>query len=248
MIQNSETRLFRAAVRSIYPDIDLRTFRELSAEATILSGLEKDILRFDEMEIPKCYKFGVLSVRDGQTTEEEWFANSNVSEPLERFLHIIGRPIELEGYKGYTAGLDTRSGESGKFSYATSWRDYEIMFHVAPLMPCRENDKQQVHRKRYIGNDIVCIVFIEGNDSQFDPDIIRSQFLHVYILVHPEIVDGKQAWRIQVMNKKNVSEYSPLIPSPSILLDEDELRGFLLLKSKSSCEKSEKKGGGISYS
>ena len=106
--QNLETRLFRAAVRSTYPDIDLRLFRELSAEATILSGLEKEILRYDEMEIPKFYKFGVLSVRDGQTTEEEWFANSNLSEPLERFLNIIGRPIELEGYKGYTAGLDTK--------------------------------------------------------------------------------------------------------------------------------------------
>lgn len=37
-------------------------------------------------------------------------------------------------------------------SFASSWRDCEIMFHVAPLMPLRENDKQQVHRKRYIGN------------------------------------------------------------------------------------------------
>ncbi|KAI8145180.1 hypothetical protein BJV82DRAFT_605181 [Fennellomyces sp. T-0311] len=230
VVQNSETRLFRAAVRSVYPDIDLRIFRELSAEATILSGLEKDILRFDEMEIPKFYKFGVLSVRDGQATEEEWFANSSLSEPLERFLNIMGRPVELEGYKGYTAGLDTKSGESGKFSFATSWRDYEIMFHVAPLMPCRENDKQQVHRKRYIGNDIVCIVFVEGDEPRFDPDAIRSQFLHIYIVIHPEVIDGKDAWRIQVINKSNVSEYSPLLPSPSIIYDETELRGFLMLK------------------
>ncbi|KAI7857606.1 hypothetical protein BDC45DRAFT_500213 [Circinella umbellata] len=228
--QNLETRLFRAAVRSTCSDIDLRLFRELSAEETILSGLEKGILRYDEMEIPKFYKFGVLSVKEGQTTEEEWFANSNVSESLERFLNIIGRPIELEGYKGYAAGLDTKSGESGKFSYATSWRDYEIMFHVAPLMPCRENDKQQVHRKRYIGNDIVCIVFVEGNECNFDPDIIRSQFLHVYIVIHPEMINGKEAWRIQVINKKNVSECTPLLPSPSIIFDENELRGFLMLK------------------
>lgn len=44
------------------------------------------------------------------------------------------------------------AGESGETSFASSWRDCEIMFHVAPLMPLRENDKQQVHRKRYIGN------------------------------------------------------------------------------------------------
>lgn len=112
-------------------------------------------------------------------------------------------------------------------SFASSWRDCEIMFHVAPLMPWRENDKQQVHRKRYIGNDIVCIVFVEGKTAKFDPDVIRSQFLHVYIVIHPE---GKSAWRIQVATKKNVKDFTPMLSSPSIIRDEDELRAFLLLK------------------
>lgn len=40
--------------------------------------------------------------------------------------------------------------------------------------------------------DIVCIVFVEGKTAKFDPDVIRSQFLHVYIVIHPE---GKSAWR-----------------------------------------------------
>lgn len=44
------------------------------------------------------------------------------------------------------------AGESGEISYASSWKDHEIMFHVAPLMPSKDNDSQQVHRKRYIGN------------------------------------------------------------------------------------------------
>ncbi|CDH51310.1 rap ran-gap family protein [Lichtheimia corymbifera JMRC:FSU:9682] len=221
------TRTMRAAVKAVHSTLDMRDFREMSAQATILSGLEKDLLRFDENEIPRCYKFGVLSVHDGQTTEEEWFGNSQLSESLERFLHIMGKPVELCGYKGYSAGLDTKSGESGEMSFASSWRDCEIMFHVAPLMPLRENDKQQVHRKRYIGNDIVCIVFVEGKTAKFDPDVIRSQFLHVYIVIHPE---GKNAWRVQVATKKNVMDFTPMLSSPSIIRDEDELRAFLLLK------------------
>jgi hypothetical protein len=43
-------------------------------------------------------------------------------------------------------------GESGETSFVSSWKDHDIMYHVAPLMPTRENDAQQVHRKRYIGN------------------------------------------------------------------------------------------------
>ena len=54
--------------------------------------------------------------------------------------------LEAMTYEKYIAG------ESGEMSFASSWRDCEIMFLVAPLMPWRENDKQQVHRKRYIGN------------------------------------------------------------------------------------------------
>jgi hypothetical protein len=37
-------------------------------------------------------------------------------------------------------------------SYVSRWRDHEIMYHVAPLMPSRQHDIQQIHRKRYIGN------------------------------------------------------------------------------------------------
>lgn len=46
------------------------------------------------------------------------------------------------------------AGESGDISYGSCWRDHEIMYHVAPLMPTRQYDIQQVHRKRYIGNGI----------------------------------------------------------------------------------------------
>lgn len=170
----AQNRIMRAAIYSTHPNLDFRELKELSAESTVLAGLEKEILKFDEMEIPKFYKFGVLTVKDGQRTEEEWFSNSGLSPRFERFMNILGKVVELEGYQGYKAGLDTKckisqhlnrivhvkfcsclirvAGESGKTSFASSWLDFEIMFHVAPLMPYKNHDKQQVHRKRYIGN------------------------------------------------------------------------------------------------
>ncbi|CEG83953.1 hypothetical protein RMATCC62417_17815 [Rhizopus microsporus] len=135
----------------------------------------------------------------------------------------MGHKIQLKGYKGYAAGLDTKTGESGEFAYVSKWRDYDITFHVAAIMPSQVNDKQQVLRKKHIGNgkmskgpsheilkhkiDIVCIIFIEGNQT-FNPKAIRSQFLHVYIVVRPETVHQKRHWRVEVIKHKNSSRAS----------------------------------------
>ncbi|KAG0178214.1 Rap/ran-GAP protein [Apophysomyces sp. BC1021] len=228
-IDNNASKLMRAAVLAAHPGLDLRNFKELSAEVTIMTGLEKELLRFDEIGIPQRYKFGVINIQDGQATEEEWFANTGLSAPLERFLNILGTRVNLRGYMGYAAGLDTKSGESGETSYVSRWREQDIMFHVTPLMPFRDHDRQQVHRKRHIGNDIVCVVFIEGN-QHFDPKAIRSQFLHIFVVVHPEVVNGRDCWRVEVVRHKNVIEFGPPLPSPALFFDEDELGEYLRIK------------------
>ncbi|CAO3624348.1 unnamed protein product [Cunninghamella echinulata] len=224
-------KLLHAAVLTIYSHLDLRSFKTLSAEDTILAGLEKELLHYDEIGIPKNYKFGVLCVKDDQTTEEEWFSNTGLSKELEYFLNIIGRQVTLKDYNGYAAGLDIKCGESGKYSYVTSWRENEIMLHVGPLMPLNTQDKQQVHRKRYIGNDIVCIIFMESDQQNiFDPSVIRSQFLHAFIIIHPEIIEEKRAWRVEIVYNKNMKEFGPSIPSPPLFFSEEKLREFLILK------------------
>jgi hypothetical protein len=49
------------------------------------------------------------------------------------------------------------------------------MFHVGTLLPFTPQDEQQVERKRHIGNDVVVIVFVEG-DQLFDPLQFSSHF------------------------------------------------------------------------
>lgn len=39
---------------------------------------------------------------------------------------------------------------------------HEIMFHVSTLLPFTPEQRQQVERKRHVGNDIVNIVFVDG--------------------------------------------------------------------------------------
>lgn len=57
------------------------------------------------------------------------------------------------------------------------------MFHVSTLLPYEKHDPQKLQRKRHIGNDIVCVVFLEADNTPFSPACIKSHFLHTFILV-----------------------------------------------------------------
>jgi len=50
------------------------------------------------------------------------------------------------------------------------------MYHVSTLLPHSKANKQQVERKRHIGNDVVVIVFQDGPTPSFKPTTITSKF------------------------------------------------------------------------
>lgn len=56
------------------------------------------------------------------------------------------------------------------------------MFHVSTQLPYERHDPQKLQRKRHIGNDIVCVVFLEADNTSFSPACIKSHFLHTFIL------------------------------------------------------------------
>lgn len=72
---------------------------------------------------------------------------------------------------------------TGLYSVYSQYQGCEIMFHVSTLLPFTPNNRQQLLRKRHIGNDIVTIVFQEPGAQPFTPKNIRSQFQHVFIVV-----------------------------------------------------------------
>ncbi|KAG0307589.1 GTPase-activating Rap/Ran-GAP domain-like protein 3, partial [Linnemannia gamsii] len=81
------------------------------------------------------------------------------------FLDWLGKPVELQGWKGYRAGLDVIGDTTGETSVYTNWNGYEIMYHCAPLMPFNPKDHHQV-----------VIVFKENDDDeQFDLSSVGSR-------------------------------------------------------------------------
>ncbi|KAI7879201.1 uncharacterized protein EV154DRAFT_524673 [Mucor mucedo] len=213
-------------------DISFQNFLKMDQELMISSGLQDELLRLDENSLHTKIKFGVLLIKEGQTREEEWFSNGDDSEPFNEFLNIIGHRVELKDYTGWSAGLDTKSGDSGEYTFVNHWNENILAYHVSTLIPSRPGDKQQIQRKRHIGNDIVCIVFVQGNQP-FNPTAIKSQFLHVFIVVHREICNGVKLWRVEIVSVKDVPTFGPNLPENSAVFhNEKDLEQFLLAKCK----------------
>ncbi|MBZ3889546.1 Ras-specific guanine nucleotide-releasing factor RalGPS1, partial [Sciurus carolinensis] len=140
-----------------------------------------DLLVLEEQEGSVNFKFGVLFAKDGQLTDDEMFSNEIGSEAFQKFLNLLGDTVTLKGWTGYRGGLDTKNDTTGIHSVYTVYQGHEIMFHVSTMLPYSKENKQQVERKRHIGNDIVTIVFQEGEESSpaFKPSMIRSHFTRI---------------------------------------------------------------------
>lgn len=100
-------------------------------------------------------------------------------------------------------------------------------FHVSTLIPFNPRDPQQVERKRHLGNDVVVILFKEGN-APFNPSSITSHFNHVFIVVQ---VHSKDDYEIAMCTIRDVPPFGPPIP-PKGVISVDEVREFVCVKGK----------------
>uniref|UniRef100_A0A8B9T8L7 GTPase-activating Rap/Ran-GAP domain-like protein 3 n=1 Tax=Anas platyrhynchos TaxID=8839 RepID=A0A8B9T8L7_ANAPL len=190
----------------------------------------QDLLVLEEQEGSVNFKFGVLYAKDGQLTDDEMFSNETGSESFQRFLHLLGDTITLKGWTGYRGGLDTKNDTTGTCSIYTVYQGHEIMFHVSTMLPYSRENKQQVERKRHIGNDIVTIVFQEGEESSpaFKPSMIRSHFTHIFALVRYN--KQNDSYRLKIFSEESVPLFGPPLPSPPVFTNHQEFRDFVLVK------------------
>ncbi|XP_069798841.1 GTPase-activating Rap/Ran-GAP domain-like protein 3 [Dendropsophus ebraccatus] len=119
---------------------------------------------------------------------------------------------------------------TGTHSVYTVYQGHEIMFHVSTMLPYSRENKQQVERKRHIGNDIVTIVFQEGEEASpsFKPSMIRSHFTHIFALVRYN--KQSDSYRLKIFSEESVPLFGPPLPTPPVFTDHQEFRDFLLVK------------------
>ncbi|KAG5879764.1 hypothetical protein JTB14_028958 [Gonioctena quinquepunctata] len=200
--------------------------------------IQKDLLLLEEQEGSVNFKFGVIYMKQGQTSDDEILSNENGSYRFEQFLSLLGDKIKLRGWDKYRGGLDIKGDMTGKFSVYTIYEGHEIMFHVSTLLPYSRDNRQQVERKRHIGNDIVNIVFVEAQDdaegahSQFNPTCIKSQFTRILLcdVFAVVTVDNDNQYRLSVFSDEAVPLFGPGLPCPPVFTDPYLFREFLLVK------------------
>nr|XP_014349468.1 PREDICTED: GTPase-activating Rap/Ran-GAP domain-like protein 3 [Latimeria chalumnae] len=217
------------SVKSILSAMNLDKF-EKGPREILNPEIQKDLLVLEEQEGSVNFKFGVLYAKDGQLTDDEMFSNETGSEGFQKLLNLLGDTITLKGWAGYRGGLDTRNDTTGIHSIYTVYQGHEIMFHVSTMLPYSKENKQQVERKRHIGNDIVTIVFQEGEESSssFKPSMIRSHFTHIFALVRYN--KQNDSYRLKIFSEESVPLFGPPLPSPPVFTDHHEFRDFMLVK------------------
>jgi hypothetical protein len=214
-------------IEFVVPEIPIGCLKVAKQERKVM----EELMRLDEQELNNRYKIGVLYCSANQSTEEDMYNNESGSSSFNEFLDFIGQRVELKGFSSYRAGMDTKTGTTGQHSVYTKFRNCEIMFHVSTLLPYQPHNRQQLQRKRHIGNDIVTIVFQDPGAEPFSAKVIRSQFQHVFIVVRAHRTNTPfTEYSLAVTRLQDVPYFGPPLPEKGRFKKTKEFREFLLTK------------------
>lgn len=209
-----------------FPDINLSCLRHG------LTGpkVSEQLLKLDEQQLTLKYKIGLIYCKSGQKTEEEMYNNEKGGSEFLEFCSVIADKVALKGFQGYRAQLDNKNDSTGQHSLYTTFHGREVMFHVSTELPFTSHDRQQLLRKRHIGNDIVTVIFQEPGSVPFTPQMMRSHFQHVFIIVRVENPHTEYTkYQVAVSRSRDVPYFGPPIP-PDKFSKNAAFREFLLSK------------------
>ncbi|KAM9168579.1 LOW QUALITY PROTEIN: signal-induced proliferation-associated 1-like protein 3 [Mergus octosetaceus] len=228
------------ALEYVVPELNIHCLRLAMSTPKVTEQL----LKLDEQGLCRRHKVGILYCKAGQSSEEEMYNNEDAGPAFEEFLSLLGEKVCLKAFSKYAAQLDTKTDSTGTHSLYTTYQDYEIMFHVSTMLPYTPNNRQQLLRKRHIGNDIVTIIFQEPGALPFTPQNVRSHFQHVFIIVraHSPCTDNV-CYSVAVTRSKDVPPFGPPIPNGVTFRKSDVFRDFLLAKvinAENAAHKSDK--------
>lgn len=174
--------------------------------------LERSIKHLDKALTRETMKIGVLYVGPTQHTQQEILANDKGSSLYDRFLGLLGWKVDLLHHAGFIGGLDCnpKSLSNGKMSIYYANAHTEVMFHVVTCMPTKENDVQQIDKKRHVGNDFVHVVWNENDRRGYAAGTITSHFNDVQIVIYPLRSAKQGMFLLEIFSKEKLTSFGPL--------------------------------------
>jgi hypothetical protein len=179
---------------------------------------------------------GVLVARGAGQSDEEVFANRSTAA-LERLMGVLASKVPAAGWSGYMGGMSAMAPHL----YYTSWRGFELVFHVAP-------DLSPEQQRQFVGNDKCVVVLAEGPEAPqprfrgnvnsvavvvrcLEPEEAQrydQQHLGHWgcpaELLGPGSSEHHHAWRLAVYHRKRIVNFQPLattslVRDPGLLRD-----------------------------
>ncbi|CAG9536350.1 unnamed protein product [Cercopithifilaria johnstoni] len=229
---NADQKNVRSLIKELLeiacPQINVGILRPVNPSFTRVEDL---LVKIDEQPIYTRYKVGVMYCGVNQFTEEQMYNNENGSPAFEEFLDFLGQRVRLKGFDQYKGGLDVRDDTTGTHSIYVKYQAHEIMFHISTLLPFTLSNKQQLARKRHIGNDMVTVIFQEPGALPFSPITVRSHFQHVFIIVRANNpCTDDVTYSVAVSRAKDVPAFGPAIPQGATFPKSSEFHDFFITK------------------
>ena len=170
-------------------------------------GIKMAIKSLDRIHAHETHKVGVIYIGPGQGDNEQLIlSNEFGSLRYAEFLHGLGTLIplrDIDKSSTFLGGLSPEDGD-GEFSYM--WEDdvMQVIFHVATMMPNRENDPKCAKKKRHIGNDFVAIVYNNSCDgSSYKLGTVKGQFIYACVVITP-LDEGSN--RVEIVCRPELDE------------------------------------------
>jgi len=157
-------------------------------------------------------KVGLLYVKAGQTTLEQWFQNSKDLDPrFWELVDVLGERKQMAQWTGYQG--DVRKG----MALYTVWHDVEVVYHLGPELSPEEI-------RRLIGNDIVQVIYSEAGPIDLELLLELGQVTQAYLVVTPE----NEKYKAEFYQR---SALTAVGPSFELALDIHQFKELLLTRA-----------------
>ncbi|MEE6475300.1 hypothetical protein FKM82_010693 [Ascaphus truei] len=123
----------------VIPELNIQCMRQ----ALNSPKVPEQLLKLDEQGLSFQHKVGILYCKAGESSEEEMYNNETAGHAFEEFLDLLGHRVRLKGFNKYRAQLDNKTDSTGTHSLYTTYKDYELMFHVSTMLPYMPSNRQQ---------------------------------------------------------------------------------------------------------
>lgn len=133
---------------------------------------------------------GVVFNTGGQT-EEDAFRNTAGSARFTRLMRVLAARVPLAGWRHFDGGVSATQAQE---IYYTSWRGFEVVFHVA-------HELGGEARRQHLGNDKCLIHYCEAGGGPVRPEFrghVNSVALVVTCLDESECERRAALWSIRV--------------------------------------------------